>query len=334
MSLKKAVECIQKNKRFLITSHTNLEGDALGSELAFMFLLRSLGKEAQVVNDDVPFGYDFMPGISSILHPGCGFKRFDFDCFAVLDCADLSRCGSLSHLDTDGKCLLNIDHHISNTNFGDINFVEPFASSAAEVVFKLFKKMHVQFNRDTATLLYVGMLTDTGSFHYANTSSFTHQAVSELLKYGLDVQAIYKRLYESNPFEDMKLLIKTLNMLKRSYSGRVCWFELKKPLLKKKDISFDLAERLLGFARAIRGVEVALIFKENLGEPRSVRVNLRSQGIVDVNKIAAFFGGGGHKAASGCTVSGSIKQVEKMVLDKVREVLDESNPSVMQDKEI
>jgi bifunctional oligoribonuclease and PAP phosphatase NrnA len=336
MSLKKVVECIQKNNRFLVTSHTGLEGDALGSELAFMFLLKALGKEAIVVNDDeLPVEYDFMPGFSSIKRMTSKLQKIDFDCFAVLDCADLSRCGEVSKLNTRSKCVLNIDHHISNTNFGDINLVRPYASSAAEVVFKIFKSMRVAFDRDTATLLYIGMLTDTGSFHYANTSSFTHQAVSELLKCDLDVRSIYKRVYENNLFEDMRLLIKTLNRLKRIYAGRVAWFEIEGEVLKRKNISFDLAERLLSFARSVRGVEVAVIFKENLkAPPASVRVNLRSQGGIDVNKIAAFFGGGGHKAASGCTVSGSIGQVKRMVLRKIKEALDESNPSIKSDKKI
>jgi phosphoesterase RecJ-like protein len=321
MSLKKAVECVRKNKRFLITAHTNLEGDALGSELAFYRLLKALGKQALVVNDDkLPYGYEFLPDINCIKKLSARLKNLRFDCLAVLDCSDLHRTGQTYKLNTSAKPVLNIDHHISNSNFGKFNWVDARASSCSEMIYRLFKALGVPIDQKSAMLLYVGILTDTGSFRYPNTTSDTHKAVADLLKHDLDVTRIYKKVYENMPFCDSKLLSQILPKMKAELNGKVIWFEIKKSILSaNKIISIDLTDKVLGFARAIQGVEVVALFKENLKFRDEIRVNLRSQGKIDVNKIAGFFGGGGHKTASGCTIKGKIDQARKKVLSKIKE---------------
>jgi len=323
MSLKKAVACIKRYKRFLITSHTNLEGDAVGSELAFYRMLKKLGKGATVINeDDLPYGYDFLPGKNNIGKFKKGMEGVKFDCFVTLDCSDLKRTGEVYRMNIDNKPILNIDHHISNEKFGDINWVEPHASSCSEMIYNLYKKLHLSFDRDTALFLYTGILADTGSFRYPNTTSSTHKAVSELLKYNLDIPKIYKNVYENIPLEDMKLLIRILPHMRLKARGRIAWFQLERNMLKKRRLSFDLTEHILSFARAIKGVEVAVLFKENLGVKDEIRLNLRSEGKIDVNKVASFFGGGGHKTASGATVRGKIDQVRRRVLAKIEEALE------------
>lgn len=324
MSLKKAVACVKRNKKFLITSHTNLEGDALGSELAFYNLVKKLGKSAVVVNEDnLPYGYDFIPHKDKLIKYKDNLRGIKFDCFVVLDASDLTRTGEVYRLNLKApKTVLNIDHHISNRWFGDINWVEPTAASCSEMIYKLYKAMHVPFDKDTALLLYTGIVTDTGSFRYSNTSSMTHKAASELLKFKLDVAQIYKSVYENIPFEEMKLLSRILPGMKREAGGRIIWFQIKQDILKNKKLSFDLSEQLLTFGRAIKDAEVVVLFKENLGAKNEIRINLRSQGKVDVNKIAQLFGGGGHKTASGATVKGStIDQVRRRVLAKIKENL-------------
>lgn len=336
MSLKRVVGLIKKHRNFLITVHTNPEGDALGSELAFYMMLKKLGKNAIIVNeDDVPYGYDFLPGQNIIKKFNRRFffesesvnsrkkdlRNINFDCFAVLDCSDLARTGEIHRLNSKSRPIINIDHHISNDRFGDANWVDPNASSTSEMIYVLYKRLKVPFDKDVALLLYVGILTDTGSFRYTNTTKHTHKAVSELLKYNLDVTGTYKHIYENIPFEDIKLLIRILPNIKREVGGKIIWFQIKQDMLKNKKLSFDLSEELLSFARAIKDVEVAVLFKENLGLKDEIRVNFRSQGRVDVNKIANFFGGGGHRTASGATVRGRIDQVRKKVLAKIKENL-------------
>jgi len=334
VSLKKVIAGIKKNKNFLITAHLNPEGDALGSELAFYRLIRKMGKNAVIINADrLPYGYDFLPGINKIKRFNRKFlaegesakgkkndlKNIRFDCFAILDCSDLGRCGQVAKINTVNKPILNIDHHISNTRFGDINWVEPHASSCCEMIYKLYKKLRLTLDKDTAALLYVGILTDTGSFHYPNTTHLTHQVVSELLKHKLNIAQIYKNAYENIPFKDMQLLSRILPTLKCQLQGKIAWFTIKRNIFSKQRLSIDLSEQLLSFARAIKNVEVAVLFKENLWVRDEVRVNFRSQGKIDVNRIAQAFGGGGHKTASGATVKGRIEEVRRRVLAKIRE---------------
>jgi phosphoesterase RecJ-like protein len=165
----------------------------------------------------------------------------------------------------------------------------------------------------------VGILTDTGSFHYANTTSFTHQAVSELLKFDLNVPQIYKSVYENMPLSGARLLSRILPSLRIEGGGRIAWFKIKRSALRHKKLYFDLGEHILSFARGIKGVEVVAVFRENLGVKNEVRVNFRSQGQVDVNNIASSFGGGGHRTASGATIKGDIDSVSRKVLAKIKD---------------
>lgn len=321
MSLKKAAACVKKYKSFIISSHTSLEGDALGSELAFYALLKKLGKDAIILNEDrLPYEYEFLP-LKEVIKKYRDNLKLEFDCLVMLDCSDLRRPGQVYKINSGNKPVLNIDHHISNQRFGDINWVDAAASSCSEMVFRLYKALNIPFDKESALLLYVGMLTDTGSFRYVNTTSFTHQAVAELLKYGLDMSQIFKNIYENIPFEDLKLLTKILPNIKRYADNKVSWVAIRRAMLKNKKLSFDLTEHILSFARAIKDIEAAVLFKENLGVKNEIRVNFRSQGNVDVNKIASFFAGGGHRTASGCTIHGELDSVIKMVLKKTTESL-------------
>lgn len=322
MSLKKVIASLKKNNSFLVTSHISLEGDALGSELAIYRLLMKLGKRAIVVNEDgLPYGYDFLPDLDKLHIRSRVPQSLKFDCFLAVDCSDLNRMGGVYKLNNEKKPVVNIDHHISNSKFGDINWVEPGASSSSEMVYKLYKALKVPLDKDSATLLYTGMLTDTGSFHYPNTSSFTHKAVSDLLKYKLDISTIYKSVYEDIPFRDLKLLAQLLPCVKLFAKGRLACCVIRGGVLKKKKLSFDLTEHVLSYARSIKGVEVVALLKQNFGRKGEVRVNLRSQGKVDVNRIAAYFGGGGHKTASGATLRGNIETIRRKVIRKIEESL-------------
>jgi len=322
MSLKQVASCIRSHKNFLITSHTNLEGDALGSELAFHRLIKALGKQARVVNEDnlSPI-YKFLPGIGKIRKFKENMITAKFDCFVLLDCADLKRCGRVFKMNRSNNPILNIDHHISNEKFGKVNWVESGYSSCCEMIYRLYKELHIPLDKDTALLLYVGMLTDTGSFRYSNTTSITHKIVAELLSFNLDVAGIYKKVYQNLAFEDMQLLLAILPTMRHLCKGELVWFEINKDLLKKRTISFDLTEQILTLARTINDVEVIVLFKEALGKKKEVRVNFRSQGKVDVNKVARFFGGGGHKTASGATVKGSLEEIRRKVLAKIKQSL-------------
>jgi len=318
VSLNEICKGIRKYNNFLITAHTSPEGDALGSVLGVYNLIKKLGKQVTIIIDDqLPYGYDFLPGIKRIRRLGKKFKDIRFDCLVVLDCADLKRAGRVYKLKTNNQPVLNIDHHISNQIFGDVNWVNPRASSCSEMIYHLHKRLRLAMDKDTALVLYTGMMTDTGSFRYSNTTSSTFKAAAELLKFGVNVAQIYRYAYENIPLPEAKLLLKILSKIKFFGQGRIAVFEMNSELHKSKKIGIDLADHVLSFGRAIRGVEVVVLFKNNSGLKSQVRVNLRSQGSVDVNKIAIFFGGGGHKTAAGCTVPGKVSAVRSKVIAKI-----------------
>lgn len=320
MSLNEICKSVKKYDNFLICAHTNPEGDALGSQLGFYSLIRKLGKKGVIVSEDkLPYGYDFLPGNQLIRRLSKESKFIDFDCLAVLDCADLKRTGGVYKLNKADKPVLNIDHHISNRIFGDVNWVDPGASSCSEMIYKMFKQLRLPLDKDTALVLYTGIMTDTGSFRYSNTSSFTHKAVSALMKFGINVREVYQDTYENIPPGEVKILLKLLPQIKFYAQGKIAAFKIKKGLLGLKQPCVDLADLALSFGRSIKGVEVVALFKENSKIKNEVRVNLRSQGKIDVNKIASFFGGGGHKTAAGCTLRDKIKQVEQKIIAKIKQ---------------
>jgi bifunctional oligoribonuclease and PAP phosphatase NrnA len=323
MSLAKVAEHLRRSNSFLITAHVNLEGDALGSELALYRLLKKMGKSVCVVNADrsIPYGYEFLPDISAVWVYKHGMKNVSFDSFVVVDCSDVHRTGDVYKLNIERKPVVNIDHHISNVSFGDVNWVDPHACSCSEMIYHLYKTFKVPLDKESALLLYVGLMTDSGSFRYSNTTSKTHVIAAELMKFGLDVNGIYRFIFGSIPYKDMRLLAGILPTMRREASGKILWYEIPSSLFSSRKLSIDLSEHILSFARSIQGVEVVALFKENRGSRNEIRINLRSQGRVDVNRIAQAFGGGGHRAASGATIPGALHDVRRRVVAAIKKSL-------------
>jgi bifunctional oligoribonuclease and PAP phosphatase NrnA len=322
------IEAIKKGKRFLITAHVNLEGDALGSQLAMKELLTGMGKEAFILDSDpVPEHYRFLPKAAEVS------GRFDkvgaFDAAIVLDCPTLNRTGKTGDvIKAGGVPIINIDHHISNEKFGDVNWVEPNASSAGEMVFRLFKEAHVLVTKEVALSLYIAILTDTGSFNYDNTSSATHEIAGELLGYGLDPALVSESVYERRSVKDINLLGLVLATIRVNNKGTIAHLEVTKDMLDKTGADLAKSEGLINFARSIDGVKVAVLFKEDQKDKNKINISFRAKGngsVIDVNKIASIFGGGGHTKASGCVVAGGLEEVKKKVLAKIEEVMNSKN---------
>ncbi|MFH0731332.1 MAG: bifunctional oligoribonuclease/PAP phosphatase NrnA [Candidatus Omnitrophota bacterium] len=315
---KKVLREIRKYKNFLLISHTNPEGDSIGSQLAFEQLLKSMGRKAFIVNSDGPGAkYAFLPG-SDKIRTAVG-KNIKYDAVCFLDCADIKRIGNIYKTINLTKPKINIDHHLSNTKFADIDLVEPNASSTAEVVYTLFKQAKVNIDKNCAINLYAGILTDTGSFSYSNVTPFTHEVLSDLLKRGIDTNAIFRNVYEQVSLPTIKLLSAALSTLKLSASGEVCWMTIRKEMFKKYNATLQDEENFVNFPRSLKGVEVAVFFTEV--SINRVKVSLRSNNNADVNKIASCFGGGGHQKASGCTLKGTIASARQRVLSEVERQL-------------
>lgn len=326
--MKAVIEAIKNNKKFLITAHVNLEGDSLGSQLAMKELLIGMGKSAFILdNDPVPEHYRFLPKAGEVSNRLDNAE--DFDAAVVLDCPTLKRTGKVKDIiSKSSKLVINIDHHISNEKFGGINWVDPHASSAGEMVYRLFKEAGVKLTKEVALSLYIAILTDTGSFNYDNTSRVTHEIAGELLGYGLDPALVSESVYERRSIEDIKLLGLVLATLKVNKEGTVAHLEVTKEMLEKTGADIAKSEGLINFARSIDKVKVAALFKEDLKDKNKINVSFRAKGngdIIDVNKIAAIFGGGGHMKASGCVIMGSLEEAKSKVLAKIEEAL-KANP--------
>ncbi|MFH1853835.1 MAG: bifunctional oligoribonuclease/PAP phosphatase NrnA [Candidatus Omnitrophota bacterium] len=320
MSLAAIKTAIKKFNRFLVSAHINPEGDSIGSQVAMASLLKKLGKDVAILNEGpVPHILRFMKGTEGILKEIP--SGYNFEAAIILDCPDMTRIGSAAEYIKKDKVIINIDHHVSNENFGKYNWVDVEYSSAGEIVFQLFKAFKSKIDYDDAVAMYVAIMTDTGSFKYTNTTSRTHKVIAELIEAGVKPYDIYSRIYETSSLQDTSLLGEALQTLKVSDDGKIAWLWVTKEMLKKTNASLEGTEGIINFARSIEGSEIAILFRET-GTKDRVKVSFRSKGNVDVNKLAAFFSGGGHATASGCTVFGTVEAVEKKVLSKAQEILE------------
>ena len=305
---KEIIKKIRESRKFLITAHVSLEGDALGSELATFILLKRLHKRAVIYNNDqTPEIYKFLPYSEVIRN---NLKGDKFDAAIVLDCSDSSRTGKVKDYLSRVDCIINIDHHISNTLFGDINLIEPKVSSTAEMLYGLCRRLHVM-DRKIALCLYTGIFTDTGNFTYTNTTKETHKIVANLIHYNVSPRIIYENTHSLCDYTDLKNIGRIISHLKFDASGKICWEIIK----HWQDKNYDLTEVIFSTMRLLRNVEVLILFKRI--ESKKIRVNFRSRSHVDVNKIAKFFGGGGHKSASGTTIEDTLESAVKKVVSFV-----------------
>ncbi|MFN7170433.1 MAG: DHH family phosphoesterase [Candidatus Omnitrophota bacterium] len=313
--INKVVEEIEKGRIFLITSHINLEGDALGSELSLAYLLKMLGKNSFVYNASaLPNNYKFLPLLYFLDKPR--YKIDDFDTAIVVDCSDFVRIGKIKNLITSKKRIINVDHHPDNNYFGTANLVDPTASATGEIVFRLFKRIGVPLNRDVALCIYTAIVSDTGGFRNENTTARTHRIVSQLLNYDLKPSLVFENIYEMYSPARMRLLGLSLENLNIDRKRGIAWMSVSQRLLKNSGASLDDVDGFVEIMRSIKGIKLAILFQEI--EKNQIKVGFRSREGVDAGNLARIFGGGGHFAASGCILKGNLEEIEKKVLNEIR----------------
>ncbi|MFH1645620.1 MAG: bifunctional oligoribonuclease/PAP phosphatase NrnA [Candidatus Omnitrophota bacterium] len=319
MPLSKISKVFKDNKTFLIASHKNMEGDAIGSQLALASLLIYMKKNVYIyTSDDIPPMYNFLPFIE-LIKKYTGQKICKYDVACVVDCTDLDRVGSIVELIDKNKTIINIDHHISNAKFGNINWIRPQASSAAELIYELFKSEGVSIDQDSALNLYVAIMTDTGSFRYSNTRPKTHRIVADLLSKGVDPVSSYCNIYEKTSPDKILLLSEVLSSLSVAKEGKVAWVKVANSQFKKYGLVKEAVDDFVNYPRSVEGVKVAICLREI--KKNFVKVNFRSDGEVDVNKLANIFGGGGHASASGCVLNCDLDSAEKMVIKEAKKMV-------------
>ena len=302
---------IEQRDHFLLTSHARPDGDAIGSLLALYQTLQQMGKHARVImRDPVPLIYSPLPYAGVIEHLD-NVPPEAPDTAIVLECDSIQR-SRLPGLER--RFLINIDHHSSAREFGNVNWIDSSACAVAEMVFRLARAAGARVTPEMATCLYTAVLTDTGSFCFAGTDAHTFELAVELVRCGANPVDIAQHVYFSNPASKMRLLGAALSNLHRE--GTLAYMHLS---LDEMELSGGLeedCEGIVNYALGIEGVEVALFFRE-LSDGR-YRVSLRSKGQVNVALVAEQFGGGGHNCASGCAVSGPLSASLELILTRLR----------------
>jgi len=308
---------LREKDRFLVACHENPEGDAIGSELALALALRKMGKTATVLNaDPVPANLLFLPGADTVVFSGDGSK---YDVAVVVDCGSPERTGCVARELRKCPLLVNIDHHRTNGDLGELSLVDPDAAATGLLVHRILSAMGYEIGLDVATNIYVAILTDTGSFHYGSSSPEAFEVAGEMVRRGVDPWAVAERVYETQSAQRLRLLGRVLDSLEVSDGGKVASITTMREDLREFASGKDALEGFINYPRSIVGVEVAVSFREEEGGV--FRVSFRSKGRVDVSAVAARFGGGGHRNAAGCTVSGTLADVKTRVLEALAAVL-------------
>ncbi len=321
---------IQRHDTFLLVTHINPDGDALGSVLGLGLAILSLGKKVVMfIPQPIPVAYRFLPGselLQSTVEP---LEKYEIG--IVLDCADIARTGEKAQKVLErAEKLINIDHHISNRSFADLNILDPQAAATGEIICDLLLQAKISVTPQIATNLYTTIITDTGSFQHQNTTAKSLRVAAFLMDCGADGRNIQQHLYQSRSLESLRLLSKGLESLALNRDGTVAWISLSKELLSSIGVTADDSEGMIDYVKSLRDVEVGIMFKEI--NPCEIKVSFRSKSFLNVDQLAGYFGGGGHKRAAGCTINGEINDVEQLVLRKTEELLLEMK-RVMEDSE-
>ena len=317
--LSQVVELIESKRRFAITSHLRPDGDGLGSSLGLYWLLRALDKEPEVImHDPVPHAYIKLPGAESVRVT----DRVDreYDAVFVIECSDISRPGLV---DLEKQFVVNIDHHSTSALFGSVNWIDPTASAVGEMIYNLCKAVGVRVTREIAECVYTALITDTGSFHYSNTSERTFKVASELVRAGVKPAKISQAVFASYPWSKIELLGEVLSTVRRDASGRVAWMRQSLEMQERASAAEEDGDGFVNYPLTCDGVEAVAFLKES--SPGVYRASLRSKGDINVARIAEKFGGGGHRNAAGCTLTGEWDEAEQTVVNLLREAVERRN---------
>jgi len=295
---------IRSADRFILVTHENPDGDALGSLVAMQEILRALDKDSVMfmAAEEFPLPYEYrffvLDGLVSVVPDDVPERTIVF-----LDCGNIDR-NPAHELKRNGAHILNLDHHHDNTRFGTVNHVVPEASCTAEIVWDLMKALGVEPTLPVAEALYVGLVTDTGKFMYENTGTRAHVMAAELIATGVDVHEIYKRLYEGIPYGKLELLARGLSNVERYDGGRLTLSHLSADDFRQTGAEENYSEGVIDHLRSVEGTAVAALVRDRLGRGTAGvrKVSLRaSDDRVDVSRIARAQGGGGHRQAAGFT---------------------------------
>ncbi|PYT01933.1 MAG: bifunctional oligoribonuclease/PAP phosphatase NrnA [Acidobacteria bacterium] len=317
--LSQVVELIENKSKFGITTHIKPDGDGVGSSLGLCWLLRSLGKSAEViVRGEIPPSYRSLPGADAIRD----VEHLDgeYDAVFVIECSDLDRPGIQG---LENQFTVNIDHHATSAHFGTINWIDSTASAVGEMIYNLCKAIGGRVTSEIAECVYMALVTDTGSFHFSNTTERTLKVASELIKAGAKPADISEAVYNNYPWSRIELMRQVLSTVKRDESGQVA--TLRQTLAMRQTAAAVDGDNngFVNIPLAARDV-LAVVYMREVG-PNEYRVSLRSKGDINVARVAENFGGGGHRNAAGLRIEGDWDAKEQELVEAVKEAVDKAN---------
>jgi len=315
-ALEDAAQAIRDSQTIVLACHVNPDGDALGSLLGLALALLPLGKTVTCLSEDgVPDILAFLPGAAMVRQ---STETPAFDLALVVDSGDLPRVGaSIQPIVGRARRVVDIDHHVTAGAFGDIRVLNSRAASTAEIVYALLQTMGVPITADIATCLFTGIITDTGSFRFQNVTPNTLRVAAELLEAGAPPAHISENVFDNRTFAATRLLGAALAAMQQTPDGKIVWTHVTAADFQTLGARDADTEGIVSYVRGVRGADAGILFREMADG--QIRVSLRSREGLDVSQIAARYGGGGHRMASGCTLPGPLAEAEQTVLAAVLE---------------
>ena len=320
MNFKSFKETIEQAKSIIILSHVNPDGDTLGTMVALYQTIKNYFQKnvSMVTVGKIPDIYHFLPFIDEIKKAENFTKDIQFDLAIAVDIAAKDRMADTLPIFNNSKIKMNIDHHKTNNNYGDVNFVRGDASCAGEVLFDILENLNLTPDPKVATGLYTAILTDTGGFRFENTNSTTLQKAAKMIEYGANPAQIAKFCYESKPKPMVLLQANSLTNACFAEENKIAYVCIKNSDLQKFGASNDHTEGIVEALRQIKTTEISFVLKEV--DENTTKASLRSK-TTDVSNIASIFGGGGHTFAAGCTIHKPLKIACDKMLEEIRKVL-------------
>ncbi len=305
---------LKNSSRILVVTHSNPDGDAIGSLTAMGMALVTLGKQTTLYNETpIPAVYRFLPAVDRVVQR---IGSESYDTAIALDCSDLQRIGKSFPVLNRVPVVINIDHHITNTGFGTLQLIDTSACASAEIVYRLIKQMDIGINKDMATSIYTGILTDTGSFRFSNTNKAAFAICEEMVALGVDPYKIAQHVYGTYSLGRLKLLNLALDSIEISTNGKLSIMTLTQDMFDETQTKPEDVDGLINYAKSIEDIKIAALIQEQSNSkghsnPLSkYHVSLRSDGAVDVAEIAFSFGGGGHSSAAGFNIESNLWELK------------------------
>ena len=311
-----AIKMVKEANLIYISAHINPDGDAIGSTFAVYFALKQLGKDVHVVMPSYSEVFEFLPGVKDRVD---SIKEDSYDLLIALDSSDHSRLAISDDEYERAEKVIMLDHHQIARPYGDFRYINDNKSSASEIAYLFIKELGVEFDSNIATLLYTGIMTDTGSFNYSNTSSDTLRVTAQLVDYGAKTVEVCKRLNDTIKESKLKLLAKSIDNMEVFYDGKVRYTYVDYLTINGLGIHDEDAEGMTNYLRSVEGTEVAVYVRGK--SDGSIKVSMRSNGNVDISKIAISFGGGGHPRAAGYTMQDNIDVGKEKLIKAIGEML-------------